>query len=80
MVDFTIPPDLEAARQSVTAFMEQHVYPNEDFARFKVAVVIQPIYFRYVKGQTQDQRFRNLDQLVVGLARESLQLAQGSAI
>jgi acyl-CoA dehydrogenase len=30
MIDFSIPPDLEAARQSVTAFMEQHVYPNED--------------------------------------------------
>jgi aminoglycoside phosphotransferase (APT) family kinase protein len=52
----------------------------ETFARFKVAVVIQQIYFRYVKGQTQDQRFRNLDQLVIGLTREALELAQRSAI
>jgi aminoglycoside phosphotransferase (APT) family kinase protein len=52
----------------------------ETFARFKVAVVIQQIYFRYVKGQTRDQRFRSLDQLVLGLAREALGLAQRSAI
>jgi aminoglycoside phosphotransferase (APT) family kinase protein len=52
----------------------------ETFARFKVAVVIQQIYFRYVQGQTNDERFRDLDQLVVGLAREALELAQKSGI
>src|SRR4029079_1963212 len=36
----------------------------ETFARFKVAVVIQQIYYRYVKRQTSDERFRNFDQLV----------------
>ncbi|MEP6920770.1 MAG: acyl-CoA dehydrogenase family protein [bacterium] len=29
MIDFSIPPELESIRQSVTAFMEQYVYPNE---------------------------------------------------
>lgn len=29
MIDFSISPDLEATRQQVAAFMEQHVYPNE---------------------------------------------------
>ncbi len=43
----------------------------ETFARFKVAVVIQQIYFRYVQGQTQDERFRNLDVLVAVLAEEA---------
>ncbi len=52
----------------------------ETFARFKVAVVIQQIYFRYVQGQTQDERFRNLDQLVIGLAQEALELARRSGI
>jgi aminoglycoside phosphotransferase (APT) family kinase protein len=47
----------------------------EVFARFKVAVVIQQIYFRYVKGQTQDERFRNLDVLVGTLAHDALMLA-----
>lgn len=52
----------------------------ETFARFKVAVVIQQIYFRYVKGQTGDERFQNFDQLVRGLIQEALVLAQGSGI
>lgn len=29
MIDFSIPPELEAHRESVAAFMKQHVYPNE---------------------------------------------------
>jgi acyl-CoA dehydrogenase len=29
MIDFSIPPELENARQRVTAFMDQFVYPNE---------------------------------------------------
>ncbi|HET6670104.1 MAG TPA: acyl-CoA dehydrogenase family protein [Pyrinomonadaceae bacterium] len=29
MIDFSIPPELESHRQSVTAFMKQYVYPNE---------------------------------------------------
>jgi aminoglycoside phosphotransferase (APT) family kinase protein len=52
----------------------------ETFARFKVAVVIQQIYFRYVKGQTRDQRFRHFDLLVRELTRDALELAQGSKI
>jgi aminoglycoside phosphotransferase (APT) family kinase protein len=52
----------------------------EAFARFKVAVVIQQIYFRYVQGQTRDERFRNFDALVKELVREALQLAQQSRI
>lgn len=49
----------------------------EVFARFKVAVVIQQIYFRFVKGQTQDERFRKLDGLVTALAIEALERAEG---
>lgn len=52
----------------------------ETFARFKVAVVIQQIYFRYVKGQTRDERFRNFDGLVSELTRDALELAQRSGI
>ena len=52
----------------------------ETFARFKVAVVIQQIYFRYVRGQTQDARFRNLDAMVKELAEDALELAQRSPI
>jgi len=52
----------------------------ETFARFKVAVVIQQIYFRYVRGQTQDERFRNFDALVRELIQEALTLAEQSRI
>ena len=52
----------------------------ETFARFKVAVVIQQIYFRYIRGQTQDERFANLDVMVKRLAQDALDLAQRSAI
>jgi aminoglycoside phosphotransferase (APT) family kinase protein len=52
----------------------------ETFARFKVAVVIQQIYFRYVQGQTHDERFRNFDRLVRELAHEALDLAEHSGI
>ena len=38
------------------------------FAAFKLAVIIQQIYIRYVRGQTQDQRFRYYYRRVLGLA------------
>ena len=34
---------------------------------FKVAVIAQQIYARYVRGVTQDQRFARFDQLVAAL-------------
>src|SRR6266550_4407192 len=52
----------------------------ETFARFKVAVVIQQIYLRYLQGQTHDQRFRNFDRLVRELVHEALELAEQSRI
>jgi aminoglycoside phosphotransferase (APT) family kinase protein len=52
----------------------------ETFARFKVAVIIQQIYFRYVHGQTRDERFRSFDVLVRELAHEALASAQRSEI
>jgi len=46
------------------------------FAVFKIAVVIQQIYFRYVKGQTTDPRFATFDERVAYLARQAATLAQ----
>ena len=43
----------------------------EVFALFKIAVVIQQIYFRYVNGQTQDPRFASFDARVAYLARHA---------
>ena len=47
----------------------------EIFAVFKIAVVIQQIYFRYVSGQTADARFASFDARVAFLARHAAGLA-----
>src|SRR3990172_9186151 len=52
----------------------------ETLALFKVVVAIQQMYFRYVQGQTHDDRFRELDQLVQSTAQAALDLAQRSSI
>jgi aminoglycoside phosphotransferase (APT) family kinase protein len=41
----------------------------ETFALFKVAVVIQQIFFRYTRGQTDDPRFATFGERVAYLAR-----------
>jgi len=41
------------------------------FAAFKLAVIIQQIYIRYVRGQTQDQRFASYATRVIGLAEKA---------
>jgi aminoglycoside phosphotransferase (APT) family kinase protein len=46
------------------------------FARFKTAVIIQQIYFRYHQGLTKDQRFAAMPAIVALLLRASLQCAQ----
>jgi aminoglycoside phosphotransferase (APT) family kinase protein len=41
------------------------------FAAFKLAVIIQQIYIRYVRGQTQDARFAQYWRRVLGHARKA---------
>ncbi|MBV9960340.1 MAG: phosphotransferase family protein [Acidobacteria bacterium] len=52
----------------------------ETFALFKVAVILQQIFFRFKRGQTSDQRFRNFDRRVLSLARAAHQLSARSAL
>src|ERR1700704_1259382 len=47
----------------------------EVFAVFKLAVVLQQIFYRYHRGQTDDQRFATLDKRFEGLARIATTLA-----
>ena len=44
----------------------------EVFALFKLAVVLQQIYYRFHVGQTQDIRFREFDKRVRGLAEAAV--------
>jgi aminoglycoside phosphotransferase (APT) family kinase protein len=48
----------------------------EIFAVFKIAVVIQQIYYRYAQGQTTDRRFATFDARVAYLARHAARLAE----
>ena len=48
----------------------------EIFAVFKIAVVIQQIYYRYAQGQTTDPRFATFDARVAYLARHAARLAE----
>jgi aminoglycoside phosphotransferase (APT) family kinase protein len=50
------------------------------FARFKLAVIVQQIFYRYHQGLTKDPRFATLPDRVIALLRASLYTAQSSRI
>jgi aminoglycoside phosphotransferase (APT) family kinase protein len=50
------------------------------FARFKVAVIIQQIYYRYAQGLTQDERFADLPKRIHALLRASWHCAESGTI
>ena len=50
------------------------------FARFKVAVIVQQIYYRYHHGLTSDPRFAAMPELIKVLLRASLHTAASGAI
>ena len=50
------------------------------FARFKVAVIGQQIYFRYHHGLTRDARFAQMPQMVKALLHASLEAARSDSI
>jgi aminoglycoside phosphotransferase (APT) family kinase protein len=47
----------------------------EAFGMWKIAVIIQQIYIRYLRGQTQDERFKLFGERVQGLIRVAQQVA-----
>lgn len=63
----------EYARESGRDLSRIRFY--ETFALFKIAVVIQQIYFRFVRGQTDDSRFAAFGARVVALARQAAELS-----
>jgi aminoglycoside phosphotransferase (APT) family kinase protein len=59
-----------------TGFDVRAVGWHQVFAAFKLAVIIQQIYIRYVRGQTQDERFRYYHRRVRGLAEKARSVAE----
>jgi len=58
-----------------TAFDVSNIKFYEVFAVFKLAVVLQQIFYRYHRGQTDDTRFATLDKRVELLAHMATKLA-----
>jgi aminoglycoside phosphotransferase (APT) family kinase protein len=56
-----------------------HVGYYEVLGIFKLAVILQQIYFRFHKGQTQDERFRHFDRRVRALVRLASEMAERRA-
>ncbi len=54
-----------------------HIRYHEVLGIFKLAVILQQIYYRFHRGQTQDERFRTFDQRVRGLIRLAASLTLG---
>ncbi len=50
------------------------------FARFKVAVIVQQIYYRYARGLTHDERFATMPHRIAVLIRASLHCAESGTI
>ena len=50
------------------------------FGLFKVAVIVQQIFARYVRGHTRDPRFAQLDQVVVVLSQQAQRTITSGAI
>ncbi|MFZ0299979.1 MAG: phosphotransferase family protein [Candidatus Sulfotelmatobacter sp.] len=50
------------------------------FARFKVGVIVQQIYYRYARGLTHDERFATMPRRIAVLMRASLQCAESGSI
>jgi aminoglycoside phosphotransferase (APT) family kinase protein len=44
------------------------------FGTFKMAVVLQQIYYRYAKGQTEDERFASMEAGAIGLFNRAAEL------
>ena len=50
------------------------------FARFKLAVIVQQIYYRYRQGLTKDPRFAGMAEAVQTLLQASWQVSQTGKI
>jgi len=64
----------------VTGRDTSHIVFYLVFARFKLAVIVQQIYYRYYQGLTKDSRFRSMHELVKMLLKASLYCAEAGTI
>ena len=63
-----------------TGFELDHVAWYHVFGVLKLVVIIQQIYIRFLRGQTQDRRFAEYDQRVRDLARKGVALIDAAKL
>ncbi|MBA4494699.1 phosphotransferase family protein [Paenactinomyces guangxiensis] len=77
----TVLPGFMTREQWIEAYAKKsgrdlsHIHYYLAFAYFKLAVICQQIYYRWKKGQTQDERFSRLRDLVHALIQLARQYA-----
>jgi aminoglycoside phosphotransferase (APT) family kinase protein len=49
---------------------------HEVLGVFKLAVIVQQIFYRFWRGQTTDERFRHFDQRVRALTKQAAQMVE----
>ncbi|MFQ5458135.1 MAG: phosphotransferase family protein, partial [Myxococcota bacterium] len=57
-----------------------HIAFYQTFALYKLCVVLEQIYVRYVRGQTRDERFAAFETAVPALARSAIDLAARAGV
>ena len=73
----TIAPGFISRREYVERYAERRGRPVPDpvyyyvYGLFKLAVILQQIYYRYAHGHTQDARFAPLGEVAKGLGRQA---------
>ncbi|MGI9333508.1 MAG: phosphotransferase family protein, partial [Gammaproteobacteria bacterium] len=76
-------PDREEATERYaarTGFDVESVRWHHVFGIFKLAVIIQQIYIRYLRGQTQDERFATFGQRVAALVDKANAMIAGRQV
>ncbi len=78
----TVHPGFMTRREFIESYARKsgrnvdHIHFYMTFAYFKLAVIVQQIYFRFKNGQTKDERFAQLDQVVMSLVQYAVQIAE----
>ncbi len=73
---FPTRDDVVQRYATATGFDCTHADWYHLFGTFKIAVILQQIYIRYLRGQTQDQRFAVFGERIAGLVDKARSLAK----
>ena len=67
---------MDVARYAAgTGFAMHDVVWHQAWGAFKLAVILQQIYIRWLRGQTQDQRFAPMGKRVAALIERACAIA-----